>query len=140
MTSTHTGNPVTNAAAVANINFILDNDLPRRAMELGERVVGPRLRELKRKYAQIGIVNGSGLAWAVMFADAKTKQPYAELAHNVVQNAFEMGLLFFAPVGTGGTVKLCPPLTMSEDALDEGICVLDAAIEKALADAGENKF
>ena len=133
MTSTHTGNPITNAAAVANIHFLLENDLPKRVLDLGERIVRPRLQELKKKYSkQIGIVNGSGMIWGVIFVDSESKQHLQELAHDVVQNAYEMGLLLFAPVGGGGTIKICPPLIISEDALLEGIQVLDAAIEKAL--------
>ena len=42
----------------------------------------------------------------------------------------EKGLLMFSPVGFGGaTVKIAPPLTVTKDAILEGVAVLEEAIE-----------
>ena len=42
-------------------------------------------------------------------------------------------LLMFAPVGTGGEcIKIAPPLSISEEALREGISVLEEAMEEIL--------
>jgi len=44
--------------------------------------------------------------------------------------------LMFSPVGFGGaTVKIGPPLVMNEEALKEGLSVLDAAIGESVAGA-----
>ncbi len=50
-----------------------------------------------------------------------------------VRRAIEKGLMLFAPVGFGGaTIKVCPPLVISKDAILEGAAVLRGAIEEAL--------
>jgi 4-aminobutyrate aminotransferase-like enzyme len=64
------------------------------------------------------------------------KQPDHDLAHAIVERCFHKGLLFFSPVGAWGqTVKIAPPLTISEEALREGLSVLAEAIAEAVAEA-----
>ena len=47
------------------------------------------------------------------------------------------GLLMFAPVGLGAaTVKICPPLTITEDAVLDGLAALSEAIAEAVAERG----
>ena len=131
MTSTHSGNPVCSAAALANLHYIVEQDLAGNAKKMGnlcERL----LRELQRKHEDvIGRVNGVGLVWGIIFTKTKTKQMDCDFAHDVVEAAFRKGLLFFAPVGSGATIKVCPPLIIEEEALREGISVLDEAIQCA---------
>ena len=44
----------------------------------------------------------------------------ATLAWEVVRRSMEKGVLMFSPVGFGGaTVKICPPLVITEDAMLE---------------------
>ena len=133
MTSTHTGNPVCSAAAYANIEIILEENLVENAAKL-EKVMFPRLREMKAKYAgHIGAAHGKGLVAGLQVVKPGTKEPDAELAWMIIKICMEKGLLFFAPVGLGGgTVKICPPLCITEDALTEGLNVLDDAIGLAI--------
>jgi 4-aminobutyrate aminotransferase / (S)-3-amino-2-methylpropionate transaminase / 5-aminovalerate transaminase len=43
----------------------------------------------------------------------------------------------FAPVGLGAaTVKICPPLTITEDAVLDGLAALGEAIAEAVAERG----
>jgi len=128
MTSTHSGNPLTNAAATASIRYIISNNLSDHACSMGEKVVAPKLKEMKAKFKEIGFVSGTGLAWAIIFVKPGTKEIDCDFAHNVVEKAFEKGLLFFAPVGAGATIKVTPPLTITEDALTEGLAVLEECI------------
>jgi 4-aminobutyrate aminotransferase/diaminobutyrate-pyruvate transaminase/4-aminobutyrate aminotransferase/(S)-3-amino-2-methylpropionate transaminase len=133
MTSTHSGNPIASAAAIGNIRSILRNELPQKALALGEKVVRPTLRRLKEEFPQIGFFAGSGMAWGVVFVKPGTKEIDPDFAHNIVEKAFEKGLLFFAPVGAGATIKITPPLTIEEAALREGLTVFEEAIRDALA-------
>jgi len=51
--------------------------------------------------------------------------PDKDLAHNVVWHAVGRGLMLFAPVGLGSaTIKICPPLCITEDAVVEGVTAL----------------
>jgi 4-aminobutyrate aminotransferase-like enzyme len=64
------------------------------------------------------------------------RQPNHDLAHAIIERCFHKGLLFFAPVGAWGqTVKIAPPLTISEDAVREGLSVLGEAIQEAVGAA-----
>ena len=46
----------------------------------------------------------------------------------------EKGVLLFSPVGFGGgTVKICPPLVINEEAMTESLNVFEEAVREALA-------
>jgi 4-aminobutyrate aminotransferase-like enzyme len=61
-----------------------------------------------------------------------TKEPDAGLAWDVARRAVEKGVLMFSPVGYGGgTIKICPPLVITEAAIHDSVC----ALEEAFADA-----
>lgn len=131
MTSTHTGNPICSAAALASMNYIVDHNLVENSYNMG-LVCEKRLQELQKKYDVVGRISGCGLARAVILTKPGTKEIDPALATKVVEICMEKGLLFFAPVGSGATLKICPPLMIDEEALLEGLDVLDEAIGEAL--------
>jgi 4-aminobutyrate aminotransferase/diaminobutyrate-pyruvate transaminase/4-aminobutyrate aminotransferase/(S)-3-amino-2-methylpropionate transaminase len=132
MTSTHTGNPVSSAAALANIDYMMENKLIENAAKLG-KVCEEFLIGLQKKYPErIGRVNGTGLVWALIFVKKGTKDVDADLAHDITRISIEKGVMFFAPVGAGATIKVAPPLVINEEALREGLSVFAEAIEEAV--------
>ena len=133
MTSTHTGNPICAAAAVANIRVITEEGLVENAARMGE-LLHDSLHGLKNKYdSVIGSVQGKGLVAGLHMIKNAANEPDGELAWEIVNSCFEKGLLMFAPVGFGGaTVKICPPLVISEELIGEGLAVLDESIEENL--------
>jgi 4-aminobutyrate aminotransferase / (S)-3-amino-2-methylpropionate transaminase / 5-aminovalerate transaminase len=132
MTSTHTGNPVCCAAALASIGLILGEDLPAKAAARGAQLHG-RLNGMKTRFPQIGCVDGKGLVAGVACVLPGTKQPDGDLAHEVVRRCYEKGLLMFAPVGFGGgTVKISPPLVITEEAVEESCAVFEEAFAEAV--------
>ena len=135
MTSTHTGNPVCVAAALASIEIIERENLAENASQMGG-VLQEGLAKVKEKYpAVIGAVHGKGLVVGLHMVKAGSKEPNGELAFDIVGRCVEKGVLMFAPVGFGGaTVKISPPLVITEDAVKEGVAVLDEAIGESLAD------
>ena len=99
MTSTHTGNPVCCAAALASIDLVLKENLAGNARDVGA-ILHARLRALQSKFPQIERVDGKGLVAGVTCVDG-------DLAWNVVERCVEKGVLMFSPVGFGGrTVKI----------------------------------
>src|SRR5579864_9508827 len=64
MTSTHTGNPIACAAAMASMDLIVNEGLVENARRLGE-VLHTRLRAMRARYPQIGDVAGKGLVAGV---------------------------------------------------------------------------
>ena len=131
MSSTHSGNPVCCAAALASIGVIINEGLVKNAARLG-LVVAERLRELAPKYRFFGNFDGRGLVFAINIVKPGGKEPDNALAHDIIRRSMEKGLLMFSPVGLGGgTIKICPPLSITEAALREGLDVLAEAFAEA---------
>ncbi|MDH4478078.1 MAG: aspartate aminotransferase family protein [Verrucomicrobiaceae bacterium] len=135
MTSTHTGNPICCVAASANIRKILRDDLPGNAAKLGP-ILLTGLKQIQTQYPQfVGHVTAVGLVGGMQIVKPGTKTPDHDLAHRIIELCFQRGLLFFAPVGAWGqTVKVSPPLTITQEALEEGLAVLSQATTDAVAE------
>jgi 4-aminobutyrate aminotransferase/(S)-3-amino-2-methylpropionate transaminase len=134
MTSTHSGSPLPVIAAVENLKLIRGEKLPERAARLGE-ILLPGLKAIQERYPrQLGCLQGRGLVAGLQVVKPGTKTPDAETALAINERCFQKGLLMFAPVGVAGEcVKIAPPLTISEAALEESLAVLAEACEEILA-------
>jgi len=133
MTSTHTGNPLCCAAALANITAIEKEKLTENAAKMGP-VFERELGKIKQRFPQVGFVLGKGMVWGVHIVRKGTTEPDGDLAFDITTRCMEKGLLFFAPVGLGGaTLKVSPPLTAAKDAIMEGCGVLEEAIEEVVS-------
>jgi len=129
MTSTHTGNPVCCAAALASIDIVVNEKLAANACKVGD-ALHQRLREIQKRFPQIGAVQGRGLVAGLSCVIPGTPSPDADLAWEIVRSCFEKGVLMFAPVGFGGaTVKIAPPLVITEEAIRESTAVLEEAFD-----------
>ncbi len=135
MTSTHTGNPVCCAAATAAVKKILKDDMVGNAARLG-RILLKGLERIMAEHPEVvGRVSGEGLVAGMQMVNDRTKEPDHDLAHRIIELCFHKGLLLFAPVGAWGqTVKIAPPLSITKEALEEGIAVLEEAVAEALAE------
>ncbi len=133
MTSTHTGNPVCAAAALANLQVIDEQNLVENSRRMGE-LMQPLLRQLGARFPQhVGAVHGKGLVAALHMVQPGGVEPNAKLAADIVRRCVEKGLLMFAPVGYGGaSVKIAPPLVIHEEAIRESVSVLEEAIREAV--------
>src|SRR6266404_3420822 len=131
MTSTHTGNPVCCAAALANLNKITRKDLAGNAARL-EPVLLDGLKQIQAKHpGVVGHVTARGLVGGLQAIKSGAKEADHDLAHAIIERCFQKGLLIFAPVGAWGqTVKIAPPLTTPEAALREGLRVLGEAVDE----------
>lgn len=133
MTSTHTGNPVCAAAALASLNVIEDEGLVDNAAKMGE-ILQPELRRIGALYPKhVGAVHGKGLVAALHIVKPGGIDPDPQLASAIVLRCVEKGLLMFAPVGyAGASVKVSPPLTITEEPLRESIAVLEEAMKEVI--------
>jgi 4-aminobutyrate aminotransferase/(S)-3-amino-2-methylpropionate transaminase len=134
MTSTHTGNPVCCAAALAGLQKLVREKLTENAAQLGP-VLHEGLKKIQARYPEIiGHVTACGLVAGLQTVKPGTREPWHDLAHRIVERCFEKGLLMFSPVGAWGqTVKIAPPLTIPRAALEEGLAVLAEATDEAVA-------
>ena len=132
MTSTHAGNPVCCAAALASIAVIDEEGLVEKARSVG-KILHAELSKLKLEHEIVGAVHGKGLVAGIHITKPRTDEPDGELAAEIAYQCFIRGLLLFAPLGFGSaTVKICPPLTITAEAVIEGVEVLDEAIRVAV--------
>jgi 4-aminobutyrate aminotransferase/diaminobutyrate-pyruvate transaminase/4-aminobutyrate aminotransferase/(S)-3-amino-2-methylpropionate transaminase len=131
MTSTHTGNPVCCAAALASIDLVLRENLAENSRRVGA-VLHQKLCALAARTPQLGRVDGKGLVAGVACIVPGTKEPDAALAWDIVRRTVEKGVLMFSPVGYGGaTIKICPPLVITEAAILDSVAALEEAVGQA---------
>jgi 4-aminobutyrate aminotransferase/(S)-3-amino-2-methylpropionate transaminase len=131
MSSTHTGNPLCCAATIANINTIREEGLMAKAVAL-EPVMRGSLEHLRERFSgYVGAICGKGLVWGVYLLDPSTGQPNSNLAQRVITRCIELGLLML-PTGTRGTLKIAPPLCIAEEALLEGVDVIEQALSECV--------
>jgi len=133
MTSTHSGSPLPVAAAVANLRVIQKEGLAERAAIMGE-ILLQGLERVRNKYPErLGCLHGRGLVAGIQVVKGGTKTPDSDTAFQLNLSCFRKGLLMFAPVGIAGEcIKICPPLTISEEALRESIQVFEEAADDVM--------
>lgn len=133
MTSTHTGNPVCCAAALASIDLILGENLAANARRVGQ-ILFDELRALQTRFPHIGRVEGKGLVAGVACVHPGSMEADTDLAWDVVSRSIEKGVLMFAPVGYGGaTVKISPPLVITDAAMRDSLEGFSEAFAEAVA-------
>lgn len=130
LNTTHAGNPISCAASLANINYLIRNKLPEKAYKKGQ-IIYEFLFNLQREFPErIKAIHGKGFAYAAIIINPKTKKLDADFVDMIVEKSFQKGVLM---IRTGkGSIKLGPPLTIPEKVLMEGLNVLrDVFIECA---------
>ena len=130
--STFGGNPVCCAAALATIDFLVEENLASRAKANGEYVMR-RLEELKGKYDMIGEVRGKGLMIGIeLVKDRKSKEPAASETARIRTLCRERGVL----IGTGGVfgnvLRIQPPLVIPQDQLDISLNAINQSIKEVV--------
>jgi 4-aminobutyrate aminotransferase / (S)-3-amino-2-methylpropionate transaminase / 5-aminovalerate transaminase len=130
MSSTHSANPIASAAGLATLEEINRLDLVHETERKG-RILFEKLNVLKEKYSdRISWVLGKGLVAALIFKLPGKQEPDTVFPSFISEKAMQKGLLV---VHTGReSIKIGPPLTITDSALLEGIDVLDESINEAL--------
>ncbi len=128
-TTTFGGNPVACAAAIATINVLLEEDLPRQAGEKGEYLLA-RFAELGAKFPRLLVEwRGRGLMLGLEFADN-------ELGYEVAKELFARRILIGGTYINARTLRVEPPLTIQREQLDRFVDALAeslAAVARAHA-------
>jgi 4-aminobutyrate aminotransferase / (S)-3-amino-2-methylpropionate transaminase / 5-aminovalerate transaminase len=120
---TYGGNPVACAAALATIETIEADGLVARAGEL-EALMKDRLGRMQADDDRIGDVRGRGAMIAVELVKAGTTEPDAELTKALCAGAPAAGVIVLSCGTFGNVLRFLPPLSISDELLDEGLDVL----------------
>ncbi|KAF5565516.1 ornithine aminotransferase [Fusarium phyllophilum] len=138
---TYQAHPVSCAAALAIQKIIRRDNLVSRAATLGARL-HKSLVEVFQDLEFVGNIRGRGLFWGIEFVkDKKTKTPFdsnIRFGVKVQERAFQLGLAVYPGSGTadgkvGDHVIVSPPLTITEDEMDELLVLLKRAYDDVAA-------
>ena len=130
MSSTHSANPLVCAAGIATIEEIENRNLVDEAARKGE-LLHNALNKLRDKYKDnISMILGKGMIAAILFRNPLDGKPDTILPSKIAELCMQKGLLV---VHTGReSIKIGPPLIIPDEALYEGIGVIDEALGEVL--------
>jgi 2,2-dialkylglycine decarboxylase (pyruvate) len=130
--TTHVNDPLPAAVGLKVLEIVIRDGLAARAQVLGARLTAG-LRGLQQRHACIGDVRGRGLLLGLEFTAAGGKDA-AAISDTVTDVALDLGLSanIVRAGSSGGTMRIAPPLTVSEAEIDLGVSLLDAAISRVM--------
>ena len=133
---TYGGNPVACAAALAAIEALETEGLLARSLQLGDH--------FRARFAEIGArtapyrmwdIRGLGAMLAVEFVtDFDSATPDAALVKSVCAHALKRGLILLACGMHGNALRIMVPLTASDEIIEEGLAIFEAALADAVAE------
>jgi len=109
--STYGGNPLAGAVALAALDVLVEEDLPRRAARLGQLLLR-RLRSELAEAPAVKEVRGLGLMLAVEY-----HQP---VAHRVVEQLAQEAAVLCKDT-RGNTIRFLPPLVTPDEVLSQAL-------------------
>lgn len=123
LTSTHGGHVAACAAATGNLESLFDDGLIEHAAQLGKKL-HQRLLQWQNMFPdRIPRILGRGLVWAIFICKPGTDELDPTFTDKLVEEALYRGVF---SIRTGcGTIKLGPPLCITQDALFESIDIYE---------------
>lgn len=119
--STFGGNALTCAAANASTRYMVENDVPAKSKRVADYLRNG-LEEIKGRHPYVTDVRGKGLLLALGFNE--------DVSGKVVAACNQEGLLLNAV--RPNAIRFMPPLTLSNEEVDQGLERLERALEKTL--------
>ncbi|NEB77240.1 aspartate aminotransferase family protein [Streptomyces sp. SID14478] len=129
--STFGGSPITMAAGLANLSYLLEHDLQGNARRVGGLLI-ERLRAIAAQVEGVREVRGRGLMIGVELVKPGTDQAVPAAATAVLEACRAGGLL----IGKGGghdtsVLRIAPPLSLTVAEAEEGAALLERALRTA---------
>jgi 4-aminobutyrate aminotransferase / (S)-3-amino-2-methylpropionate transaminase / 5-aminovalerate transaminase len=130
---TYVGNPVAQAAALAVLDVIEEEELVQRAAAIGE-TLRTRMSSWHERFDAVGDVRGLGAMMAIeLVHDRDSKDPAPELASAVVEAATQRGLLLLKSGIYSNCIRVLVPLVITDAELEEALDVWEEALQTALS-------
>ena len=125
---TYVGNPVACEAALAVLKMFDEQQLARRAGQIGEWILR-RTSAWKRDFPLIGEIRGRGAMQAFeLVRDASTREPAKAETESMIKYCWQHGLVILSAGTNGNVIRLLVPLVVTDDQLEEGFSILEAAL------------
>jgi len=129
--NTFGGNPVSMAQCEATLDVIVEENIQKRAHEIGA-YLKDGLKDLQGRHASIGDVRGRGLMLGVeIVEDRVTKAPAGAKCAAVFERAKDLGLLIGKGGISGNVLRIKPPMCITREDVDFMVRVLDIAFTEA---------
>ncbi len=136
--ATYAGHALGCATALAVIPIYQEDHLVENAAEMGAYLLD-RARELGEKHPCVGDVRGLGLFVGLeLVKNKKTREPLIPVAAKIrpgvnpklaiAQKLGELGMMAMA-ANPSNVIAMAPPLIITRDEIDEGIAIMDQALE-----------
>jgi len=132
--TTHVSDPLPAAVGLAVLDVVERDGLIERAQQAGGRLRAGLLA-LQQRFACIGDVRGRGLLTGMeIVTDRESRTPDAALGERIGAEALARGLsmnIVKLP-SMAAVFRIAPPLTVTDDDIDQGLDLMGHAIEAAL--------
>ena len=126
---TYAGSPLGCKAALTVLDIIEEEKLNDRARLIGERVI-EKMQLLADRFDGIGDVRGLGAMCAMeIVKNRKSQSPDKEAVGKMVKEAAKRGLMLLSAGIYSNVIRLLMPITISDEQLEEGLQILEEAIE-----------
>ncbi len=129
--STFGGNPLATTAALANLDYLIRNDLQTNARKVGGQL-RMDLDRLAEEVPNIGDVRGKGLMLGVEFVVPRTTDPDVATTKQVMEAARRRGLLIGSGGLHGNVLRIAPPLSITSEEAADGFRMLSDAVHEVV--------
>jgi len=133
--TTHVSDPLPAAVGVTVLDVVARDGLVDRAVQRGHQLKDG-LSALMQRFDCVGDVRGRGLLLGLeVVKDRQSKAPDTALGGRIMRETMRRGLsmnIVNLP-SMGGVFRIAPPLTVSEGEIEQGLEIMAASIEAALA-------
>ncbi|WP_255549586.1 4-aminobutyrate--2-oxoglutarate transaminase [Corynebacterium sp. TAE3-ERU12] len=126
---TYAGNPVACAAALAVLDLIERDDLTNRARQIGQRITAA-FEKAQANTSAIGEIRGRGAMIAVEIVGPDGNTPDAARTADIARRCEQRGVIVLTAGTHGNVIRLLPPLSISDELLDDGLQILTEEIAR----------
>ncbi|MEO5905153.1 MAG: aminotransferase class III-fold pyridoxal phosphate-dependent enzyme [Saprospiraceae bacterium] len=143
---TYSAHPVSCAAGLEVLNIYEDENLINNAAAMGAYIT-ERMEELKTNHPSIGDFRTTGLLGCIeVVKNRDTKEPMApfnataqemEVMNKVAAKIKELGMYTFV---RWNYIFTCPPLTINREQIDEGLGIIEEALEISDSHCSSNRI
>jgi 4-aminobutyrate aminotransferase/(S)-3-amino-2-methylpropionate transaminase len=125
---TYGGNPVACAAALGTIATMRELDLAGAARAI-ETTMLERLRAIGSRHPAIGDIRGRGAMIAMELVKPGSTEPDTALTAAIAKACHAEGVVVLTAGTYGNVLRFLPPLVIPQHLLDEGLDVLERAVD-----------
>jgi len=126
---TYCGSPLGCSAGLAVLEVMEKEELNKRAEVIGQKVM-EKFQHFYNRFEVVGDARGLGAMCALEFVkDKESKEPAKQLVGEILQEARKRGVIALNAGVYDNVIRLLMPLVITDEQLDEGLDILEEAIE-----------